>query len=191
MYNYILGILYIIFGFIKFIICSVMLLFKDDKIIEKYKVLKYFTVSDFTTATKIYFFIMLIFSIDVFLKGFSKFNLLSKKYFSDYLYLFLGLFLIIIYIYIVFYPKKSSFIERNDKYNNIYKSIYLNTGYIYIIIFLVCIIRKNIKDYLLIFISIILIIFNIFIIIKLDFIDTIRDTKHEIDTMVMIPLSSF
>lgn len=191
MFNYILGILYILFGFIKFIICCVMLLFKDDKIIEKYKILKYFTINDFTTATKIYFFIMLIFSIDIFLKGFSKFNLLSKKYFSDYLYIYLGTLIIIIYIYIVFYPKNSSFIERNEKYNNIYKSIYLTTGYLYFIVFLFCIIRKNIRDYLLIFISLILIIFNIFIMIKLDLIDTIRDTKHEMDAMIMIPLSSF
>jgi len=168
-----------------------MLLFKDDKIIKKYKVLKYFTIDDFTPATKIYFFIMMIFSIDIFLKGFSKFNLLSKKYFSDYLYIYLGLFLIIIYIYIVFYPKKSSFIERNEKNNNIYKSIYLTTGYLYFIVFLFCIIRKNIRDYLLIFISLILIIFNIFIMIKLDLIDTIRDAKHEMDAMIMIPLSSF
>jgi hypothetical protein len=191
MFNYILGTLYIIFGILKFIICFVMLLFKDDTFIKKYKTLRYFTINDFTPATKIYFFIMLIFSIDIFLKGLSKFGLISKKYFNDYLYLVLGLIIIIVYIFVVFFPKNSQIIKRNEKHNDIYKSIYLNTGYIYFIAFLFEIIKKNINDYFLIIISVILIFFNIFIIIKLDFIKTIIETKKEIDMMFMIPLSIF
>lgn len=168
-----------------------MLLFKDDTIIKKHETLRYFTINDFTPATKIYFSIMLIFSIDIFLKGLSKFNLISKKYFSYYLYILLGLVLVIIYIFIVFFPKNSEFIKRNEKYNDIYKSIYLNTGYLYFIVFLVEIIKNNMKDYLLIIMSVILIFFNIFIMIKLDFISIIMETKKELDVMFMIPFSSF
>ena len=85
MYNYILGIIYILFGLLKFIICSIMLLFKDDSIIKKHETLRYFTINDFTLTSKIYFFIMLIFSIDIFLKGFSKFDLIFSLLLRNFL----------------------------------------------------------------------------------------------------------
>ena len=202
MYKYLftllLGIIYILFGIFKTFVCILNLITNKDNIEsikERSSFLKVMINEDLTNATKIFFFLIFIYSIFAFIKGLMyvkiiKHTFISRK-FNYLLYLLLGFFLIFIYSFIIYFPNQSKFITRNNEEIDMYKAVYLGSGYLFLIALICSYIYYNHKTISMqLFLLLILLgISLIYIILILGSINIFsEEIKRNIIILIMIPL---
>lgn len=192
-YYFIVGILDLIFGIIKTIIC-ILNIITNKKNIEKLnnnKYLKYIIEKDISHANKIFFIIILFFSIYTFIKGLIYLKFIKIKKLSHDYHLYIGILLILIYGFIIYLPNISKkIISRDDNNINIYKSIYFGSGFFFILTYILYYIydnKNNISSNKLIFLSIIIILL-ILILFKLGSEIIYENYIKEINTLIMIPI---
>jgi len=198
-----LGILYILFGIFKIVICIINIILSNNTFsyFNNIPLINKLITDDYTGATKIFYIIILIFAIYTFLLGIGNINLihedinyiLSHNILFYYIYGIIGISLIILYTFIIYYPNISKkYITSDDKFIDIYKTIYLGSGILFIISLLIILLYNNYDNYYIYYISVILlyIILVLYIILMIGTDNIYENIKKEILLLIMIPLGT-
>lgn len=196
---FLLGLIYLLYGIIKIIICVINIILNELNYLfyKSIPFIKYFIDNDYSQAHKYFNILLLIFSIYTLLLGIVELNIINNEVFknfilSDYLYyivfFIIGFVMTLLYIFIIYFPDISKkYITRNDDKINIYKTIYLICGLVFLITLNISLLYKNFNIILLLLL-ILLLLCILLIILTTD--DIYKNIKKEFITILMIPLSS-
>lgn len=189
-----MGLFYFIFGIVKTFICAINLLTTKENIEYLKKYFKFIINDDYTCITKIFFLVILIFSIFSFIKGVIYLNI--KKNFISHnikylIYLLFGLFLIFSNILIIYYPEYTKMISRDNTKIDLYIKVYIGSGLLFLITVIFNYIYFEYKkmNILLMILLLLLFILLLMTMIYIGSFNYFEDKmKEELITFIMIPL---
>ncbi len=195
LYYILLGIINVLFGILKTFICAVNLLTTKDNIDFYNKYVGFIINNDLTDVTKIFFLVLLIFSIFSFLKGLIYLKVKKNFIPNDLkyiIYLLFGFFLIFFNILVIYYPQYTAkYISRDNKHLDTYLKVYVGTGILFIITLIFTYIFYEYKKMPLILLILLLLLF-IVLIFTMMYVGSFNyfeeKTREEIITFIMIPL---